>query len=151
MTAPRLWLGIAFYWLAAAATLVVVAPPLVGARLVFSAGIGIAAGAAMVRAAAGPGVGSRPRPAVALVVVLCAAAEEIVWRGLVHAALAERAGPVAGLTASAFLFALAHRRRLLAYGAIGIVLGGLYLVSGGLVAPWCAHATYNLAIAARRP
>jgi membrane protease YdiL (CAAX protease family) len=151
MTASRLWLGIAFYWLAAAATLVVVSPPLGGSRIVLSAGLGIVGGVVLFRASAGRGARTRPRPAVAAVVVLCAGAEEIVWRGLVLGVLAARAGPLAGLAASAFLFAVAHRRRLVAYGAIGIALGGLCLLSGGLVAPWCAHATYNLAIAARQP
>jgi ABC-2 type transport system ATP-binding protein len=84
--------------------------------------------------------------------------EEVVWRGLLFASLLAAAGvgPALGLSTAAF--ALSHYRaqswRMVVHLATGAAFGGLFYVSGSLLAAVAAHATYNvligLALEARR-
>ncbi|MHB0957406.1 MAG: CPBP family intramembrane glutamic endopeptidase [Pirellulaceae bacterium] len=76
--------------------------------------------------------------------------EELLFRGFLQSAIADRWGPVGGLWAgwitASVLFGLCHSLclayALLATG-IGLVLGGLYLATGSLVAPMTTHAAYD--------
>jgi membrane protease YdiL (CAAX protease family) len=82
---------------------------------------------------------------------LGAAAEEAIWR---YGALgfANRAiGPLGALLASSIGFAFVHfdrtrLRGLAIHGALGVVFGGVYLLTGSLAAAVAAHLTYNLLV-----
>jgi membrane protease YdiL (CAAX protease family) len=96
-----------------------------------------------------PGLGALvPWTAVVVVVVTC---EEAVLRGVLFSGVAAAAGPWAALVATSILFALIH---LPLYGtaalpvdlAVGVVLGGLRLATGGLAAPLAAHLAADLAL-----
>lgn len=84
------------------------------------------------------------------VVVLVATAEEVVLRGALFSALTECAGPAAALAVTSVAFALLH---VPLYGwaalpldlAVGALLGGLRLLSGGVTAPAVAHVAADLA------
>jgi len=83
-----------------------------------------------------------------LVIVSVAAGvgEEALFRGVIQVGLADRFGPLAGLTAASALFGLAHMvsplYALLA-GLVGAYLGGLTLAAGNLVPAILAHALYD--------
>jgi hypothetical protein len=146
MTAARLWGVLAAYWLAAVSAAALVRPPLAAWPPAVAAATGAITGAALYCAVARaptrcPGV------AIAAVLTASAVAEELVWRGAVLAWLHGRLGPVVALALSsgAFAWAHAHGRRL--HAATGLWFGALYLATGGLVAPCCAHGIYNLAVA----
>jgi hypothetical protein len=68
--------------------------------------------------------------------------EEWFFRGVLQ--------PVVGLTASSLLFGLAHvgSSKMVPFGlwatAMGFVLGGLAIVTGGLLAPIVAHGVYDI-------
>ena len=79
------------------------------------------------------------------VVILSVAAgvgEELFFRGFLQ--------PLAGVVAAALAFGAAHvaGARMVAFGvwaaAMGLVLGGLVLATGGIVASMTAHACYDL-------
>lgn len=84
------------------------------------------------------------------VVVAIATAEEVLLRGALFAALQEAAGPAAAIALTAAAFALLH---VPLYGwqvlpldlAVGVLLGGLRLLTGGVTAPAVAHALADLA------
>jgi len=86
--------------------------------------------------------------AVATIVV--ATAEEAVLRGALFDASAERGGPVTAILVTSMTFALMH---VPLYGwhvvpldlGVGLILGGLRLLSGGIGAPALAHALADLA------
>ena len=94
-----------------------------------------------------------PNAAIALwspVVAIIAVAEEVVLRGSLFTAVREWRGDGAALVATTLVFALMH---LPLYGvgalpldlAVGTLLGGLRIVSGGVLAPAVAHVTADLA------
>lgn len=68
--------------------------------------------------------------------------EEWLFRGILQ--------PLTGLAASSVLFGAAHvgGRRMLPFGvwatAMGVVMGGLALATGGLIAPIVAHGLYDI-------
>ena len=79
------------------------------------------------------------------VVLIGAAAgigEEWLFRGIVQ--------PLTGLIAASVLFGIAHigGRRMLPFGVwamgMGAVMGGLAIVTGGLIAPMVAHGVYDM-------
>ena len=108
-----------------------------------SFGFGIPEGAALVPE--GPG---QLAAAILCVTLIPAAAEELLFRGLIQGALAKRFSGKAAVWVSAILFALLHRS-VLAFPqilAIGLVLGVLRVRSGGLVLPIVFHAFYNFAV-----
>lgn len=76
--------------------------------------------------------------------------EELLFRGLVQAGVAQgiggAAGPWIGLGVGAALFGLAHpisRAYALLAAAIGLYLGALQLLTGSVLAPLAAHAVYD--------
>ncbi|MBI4879065.1 MAG: CPBP family intramembrane metalloprotease [Planctomycetes bacterium] len=82
------------------------------------------------------------RRRVVAVALLSGVAEEVFFRGALL--------PCIGLVPSAVLFGLLHtagERRLLGWAlfatAAGLLLGGLFLLTGGLLAPALAHALIN--------
>lgn len=74
--------------------------------------------------------------------------EELVYRGYAIWLLAAYAGPWVALGGSAVLFALGHvyqgPRTLPAILFVGLVTGGLYLLTGSLWAPIVVHATIDV-------
>ncbi len=83
--------------------------------------------------------------------ILVASAEEIVLRGSLFDRLASTLGIGAVVVATSLAFALIH---VPVYGwsavpldlGVGLVLGGLRLASGGIVAPAVAHTVADLAV-----
>ena len=86
-----------------------------------------------------------PSPVTTAVLTVCAALEELFWRGLVLGALALAAGAAGALAVSSALFAGVHRRKRL-HLVTGAAFGGIYLATGHLLAPVVAHAAYNLLV-----
>jgi membrane protease YdiL (CAAX protease family) len=84
------------------------------------------------------------------IVTITAVAEEVALRGVLFDAVRERGGDGWALLATSALFALMH---LPLYGvgalpldlAVGLMLGGLRIVSGGVLAPAVAHVIADLA------
>ncbi len=134
-------------------------------------GAGVAMGAAMTAAtlalyapivAAAPSVGidvahlyatfGAPSLArLALLLPLVIACEEMVWRGVVQAALARRVGPVAAALLGAAAYAAAHALAgsltlVLACVGCGVCWGALRAFTRGLVAPLVAHLMWDLAV-----
>mgnify|MGYP002402362339 CR=1 FL=1 len=122
-------------------------------------GIGAAAGALLVAAwvMASPGrsvLQPQATPAVlaawSLLVCAVAIAEEVVLRGVLFTSLTSVAGPGIALAVSSAAFALLH---VPLYGwqavpvdlAVGFMLGGLRLLTGGIAASATAHAIADLA------
>lgn len=76
--------------------------------------------------------------------------EELLFRGVVHPLLTAELGRVVGGLLGALVFALAHLgpdRRFLGWSlfawVMGLVLAGLYEVTGGLLAPISLHCCVN--------
>ncbi len=121
-------------------------------------GIGVAGGGVLVAAwltsRTGVPVDLAPlNPAIALwtpVVALIAIAEEVVLRGVLFNAVRTCGGDGWALALTTILFAAMH---LPLYGvgalpldlAVGLLLGGLRIVSGGVLAPAIAHVIADLA------
>ena len=82
------------------------------------------------------------RPALVLIGIAAGIGEEWFFRGVLQ--------PVVGLVPASLLFGLAHvgSFRMLPFGlwatAMGFVLGGLAIATGGLIAPIVAHAVYDI-------
>lgn len=88
--------------------------------------------------------------AVALVAALAGLGEEMLFRGVLQPAIAGLvAGPPGvwlGLLGASLLFGLAHavtRMYVVLAGLVGVYLGGLWLLTGNLVAPIVAHGLYD--------
>jgi uncharacterized protein len=87
---------------------------------------------------------------IAIIAALAGIGEEVLFRGVVQAAVAEgiggQKGIWLGLLISAFLFGMMHpitpAYALLA-GLIGLYLGWLWLASGNLLPPIIAHGLYD--------
>ena len=146
MTAARLWLVLSSYWAAAALVAALARPPLAEWPPALAGSAGAAAGGALFVVASGSSFG-RPGPAVAAVLAVSAVAEELLWRGLALGWLSARAGPILALAASSLLFGFAHPGSRRLHSLTGLCFGSLYLATGGLVAPCCAHVVYNVAVA----
>jgi membrane protease YdiL (CAAX protease family) len=86
------------------------------------------------------------------VLVLAAGAEEVIWRWFVLGELLTPAGTVAALLASACAFGAVHPGRRVLHTGTGLAFGGVYVLTGSLLAAWGAHGAYNVcvALAARR-
>jgi membrane protease YdiL (CAAX protease family) len=87
--------------------------------------------------------------AAGTVILLAAGAEEVVWRWFALGGLAPRLGPIGALAVTSIGFGLVHPAGRAQHILTGATFGAVYLASGSVVASWCAHATYNLALAAR--
>jgi membrane protease YdiL (CAAX protease family) len=149
VSARSLWLRLAAVW-AVAAALIALARPASPSRPLDAAAaavLGTAIGAALFCA----GSGRRPQLSVgaAAVLAVSAGAEEIVWRWFALAELAALAGALPALVASSLAFGAAHPGARAQHTITGLAFGGVYL-AGGLPGAWCAHLTYNLAVAAAR-
>lgn len=89
-----------------------------------------------------PAFASLSPPQVVVVSVAAGVGEELFFRGWLQAAV--------GWVPASVAFGLAHIAgpRMLAFGvwatAMGLVLGGLSMVTGGLLAPMTAHACYDV-------
>lgn len=88
---------------------------------------------------------------LALLLPLVIACEEMVWRGVVQAALARRVGPVAAPLLGAAAYAAAHALAgsltlVLACVGCGLCWGALRWLTRGLVAPLIAHLMWDLAV-----
>jgi membrane protease YdiL (CAAX protease family) len=95
---------------------------------------------------------ARVRPALSLalvgVLVVAAGAEELIWRWFVLGELLAPAGTAAALVASACAFGAVHPGRRALHAGTGLAFGGVYVLSGSLLAAWGAHAAYNVCVAA---
>lgn len=70
--------------------------------------------------------------------------EEILFRGVLYAAIRNRAGPGVAILLSAGIFAVVHPRvDAAAIVVFAIVLAGVYEKTGSLVAPIVAHTAHN--------
>ena len=83
---------------------------------------------------------------------LTAATEEVLWRWFLLGTLAPATGPAAALALSSLAFACAHARwqgaRALAVHLVtGATFGGLFVVTGSLLAAISAHAAYSVLVA----
>jgi uncharacterized protein len=87
---------------------------------------------------------------LAIIAALAGVGEEMLFRGVIQAAVTQEVGGQGGvwlgLLAAAMLFGLLHpitpRYAILA-GLIGLYLGGLWLACGNLLAPIAAHGVYD--------
>jgi membrane protease YdiL (CAAX protease family) len=84
----------------------------------------------------------------ALISIVGGLGEELLFRGLIQAALTNWLGTVAGIAIASLLFGLAHiitpTYAVLAT-VIGVYLGGIWIVAENLLAPIVAHALYDFA------
>lgn len=91
---------------------------------------------------------------LAVISVLAGLSEEMLFRGVIQVAVADRLegqlGVWVGLAAAAMLFGLFHRITItyaLLAGAIGLYLGGIWLISNNnLLVPIVAHAMYDFIV-----
>lgn len=144
----RLLLWATAFAVAAAAGLV--APPVVGPRLVSGPAIG--AGLFLLLARRLPPL---PRRRVGLLgvraayVFAAAAFEELVWRGVGLGVFVRLLGPGSALVLTSVAFALRHRRprglRRVVHLVTGLGFGAAFL-GGGLAAAVLAHAFYNVLV-----
>lgn len=88
-----------------------------------------------------PLFGRLDRASIVVIAVAAGFAEEWFFRGIVQ--------PIVGWVAGSVVFGLAHvgGRQMVAFGlwatAMGFALGGLAIVTGGLLAPAVAHGLYD--------
>lgn len=82
---------------------------------------------------------------VVAVVVVAPLAEEVMYRGVLQRALAERLGTVGAVVVTSVIFAAAHGQVILVPGlfVFALVLGFLAVRFDGLVTPIVAHAAFN--------
>jgi len=83
---------------------------------------------------------------LAVLSVMAGVGEEVLFRGVVQAALAGRIGPGLAVAVTALLFGLAHFVSVTyaVYATLfGVYLGVLLVVSGNLLAPVVTHAVYD--------
>ena len=77
--------------------------------------------------------------------------EELVWRGVVQAALVRRVGPAGGVALAAGAYALAHAPLgspvlVLVAAACGLCWGALRAATGSLVTPLVAHLVWDVLV-----
>jgi membrane protease YdiL (CAAX protease family) len=86
---------------------------------------------------------------LAVICLLAGFGEELLFRGVIQAALERATGsPWLALAVAGVLFGLAHpitRTYAVVAGVIGVYLGWLLVASGNLLVPACAHAVYDFA------
>ncbi len=88
---------------------------------------------------------------IALIAISAGVGEEMLFRGVFQSALIGSTGWLTGLFLASLLFGLLHPISIL-YAtigcAMGMYLGGLFLVSGNLLAAMVAHAVYDFLLMA---
>jgi membrane protease YdiL (CAAX protease family) len=75
--------------------------------------------------------------------------EEMLFRGVLQDALATQLSPALALAVASVLFGLLHAvtaSYAVLAALMGAYLGGLYLLTGNLVAPMVTHAAYDFAV-----
>jgi membrane protease YdiL (CAAX protease family) len=79
------------------------------------------------------------------VIIMAPIAEELLFRGILFNTIKHAGYPLAGMFASAVLFALVHGSvaLMLPLFVMGFALAWLYERSGSLIAPIVMHATFN--------
>jgi membrane protease YdiL (CAAX protease family) len=95
----------------------------------------------------GPTLAGRTAAELALLAGLAGLGEELLFRGVVQAGLAQLVPNSLALLAASVLFGLAHfatSTYAVVAGLMGLYLGGLFLVQGSLLAPVVTHALYDL-------
>jgi len=83
---------------------------------------------------------------LAVISLLAGLGEELLFRGVIQAALADRLGAAAGLVIASAIFGLAHAvstTYAVLAALIGLYLGWLWLATGNLLVPITAHAVYD--------
>lgn len=83
---------------------------------------------------------------LALIALLAGVGEEMLFRGVIQAAITGRFGWHIGLSAASVLFGLAHalsRTYAVLAGLVGAYLGGLCLLTGDLLPAIVAHGLYD--------
>lgn len=87
---------------------------------------------------------------IVIAVVLAPITEEVVFRGVLFRALADRVGHVVGAVLSAAIFALIHVEVLFSQPlglvglfVVGVLLAVSYHVTGSLIVPILGHAVFN--------
>jgi uncharacterized protein len=104
----------------------------------------------------GPLLDGRSLAQLALLAAVAGISEEILFRGVVQVGLDRALPTIWALAAASALFGLVHfasRAYAVMAGAMGLYLGGLFLVQESLLAPIITHALYDLAaliVVARR-
>ena len=152
MTAAGLWSRIAV-----GATLAIVLPfaldvppPTqlrVSPALAVTLGLGIGIGLYSVGAWRRPVAVSPLGLAQTAFIVGWATIEEVLWRWLLLGGLALRIDLAVAFVAATGCFALSHARGRRSQLVTGAAFGGLYLLTGTLLAPVSAHIAYNLLVA----
>jgi membrane protease YdiL (CAAX protease family) len=153
VSARTLWARVATMTSLALALGLALSPPQPRARMADGAGVAVGAAAGIVlfaallrRAPVLARLGTAPSAlGKQLFLGVCAANEEVLWRRVLLGELL----PTGGLTALAVSsagFALAHRRARGFHLATGLAFGGVYLVTGVLVASIAAHWMYNVLV-----
>lgn len=151
MTPRGLWTRIAAGVGASTAALALldVPPPTDAVRPIgVAAGLGVLVGAllfvALARAApCFEPASSSLRIARTGFILTWAAVEEILWRWLALGALSVHTGALIALVVSSLGFAWMHGGSRRTHLVTGTTFGAAYLMSGQLIAPVLAHATYN--------
>ena len=84
---------------------------------------------------------------IVLVSIMAGIGEEVLFRGVIQAAIAERLAPWLAVGIAALLFGVAHWL-MLSYAVfaaiVGLYLGALFLVTGNLLVPTVTHALYDV-------
>jgi membrane protease YdiL (CAAX protease family) len=85
-------------------------------------------------------------PQLAVIALAAGFGEELLFRGVVQHAIAERCGPTVALVLASLIFGLAHplsTTYVVLAGLIGLYLGWLWLATDNLLVPILAHAAYD--------
>lgn len=151
MTPTGLWSRIALGALLAIVlplTLEIPVPTPLRAPPALALGTGLAVGAALYSAVARRRLEVGPVGVVkATFIVGWATVEEILWRWFLLGGLALMIPRGAALAAATIAFALTHAHGRRVHLGTGATFGGLYLLTGTLLAPLVAHVVYNLLVA----
>ena len=81
--------------------------------------------------------------------ILAGICEEILFRAVIQGGLVEPVGTLAALLLASIAFGLAHLMTLayaIAAALIGLYLGGLWILTGNLLAPVVTHAVYDAVV-----
>jgi uncharacterized protein len=95
----------------------------------------------------GPYLANASAGGILLLALLAGVGEELLFRGVIQAWLAERAPLWLAIAAASLLFGVGHwlsASYAVMASLIGAYLGMLFLLSGNLLAPMVAHAAYDV-------
>lgn len=93
-----------------------------------------------------PLFGARPDSDLALIAIAAGVGEEMLFRGVVQAALSQWLGSWEGLAVASLLFGLVHpisMTYMLVAGLLGAYLGLVWILTGNLLVVMIAHALYD--------